>query len=136
MLQTTRSHGSILIVVDRFFKMTHFIPCSKTSDASHIAKLFFKEVVRLNVLHYTIVSDRDVKFVSYFWKTFCKLFGTTSKYSSAFHPQTDRQTEVINRNLGDMLHCLVGKKLGNWDIILLTAEFAYNNSVNKFTDNK
>ena len=72
-----------------------------------------------------------MKFVIYFWKTLWKLSGTTLKYSSAFHPQTDGQTEVANCSLGDMLRYLVGVKQGVWDLILSTAEFAYNNSVNR-----
>ena len=77
---------------------------------SHIAKLFFREVVKLHGLPSIIVYGSDVKFVSCFWKTLWKLFGTTLKISYAFHPQIDGQTEVIDHILGDMLRCLAGVK--------------------------
>lgn len=67
--RTARCHDSILVVVDRFSRMIHFIPCSKISDASKVAKLFFSEIIRLLGLSQTFVSDRDVRFMSYFWKT-------------------------------------------------------------------
>jgi len=87
--QTVRHHDSIFVVVDRFSKMAHFLPCAKTYDAFKVASLFFFEVVRLHGLPKTIVFNRDVKFVSYFWKTLWAKMGTKLQFSSAFHPQTD-----------------------------------------------
>jgi len=113
--------------------MAHFLACSKTDDASNVAKLVFREIVRLHGLPITIVSDRKVKFMSYFWKTLWKLCGTTLIFSTAFHPQTDGQTEVVNRNLGDPLRCVIGEKQGTWDLTLPLVEFAYNNAVNRST---
>jgi ribosomal protein L21E len=77
------------------------------------------------------VSDRDVRFVSYFWKTLWAKMGTKLKFSSAFHPQTDGQTEVVNRSLGNLLRCLVTDHHTTWDLLLPQAEFAYNSSVNR-----
>ena len=118
---TFRKPDSILVVVDRFSKMAHFLPCSKTSDASKITNLYFDEIVKLYGLPKTIVSDRDVHFMSCFWKTFWHLVGTKLKFSTAFHPQTNGQTEVVNRSLGNLLRCLVGEVNWNWDPILPTA---------------
>lgn len=77
---------SVLVVADRFSKRAYFIPYSKVYDASHVAKILFNEVVHLHGLPTTIMSDRDVQFVSYVWKSLWKLFGTSLKYSYAFHP--------------------------------------------------
>ena len=74
--KTARKHNFILVVVDRFSKMAHFLPYSKTSDASRVATIYFDEVVRLHGLPKTIISDMDVKFTSYFWKTLRHKMGT------------------------------------------------------------
>ena len=131
--KTSRGLDLIFVVVDRFSKMTHFISYSKIDDASHVAKLVFRDVVRLYGLPTSIVSDRDVKFMSYFWKTLWRLCGTTLKFSTTFHPQIDGQTEVVNRSLGELLQCVVWEKQGVWDLTLPLVEFAYNNAVNRST---
>jgi hypothetical protein len=131
--RTQRGHDSIFVVVDRFSKMTHCIPCQKTSDATHIANLFFKEVIRLHGLPRSIVLDRDTRFIGNFWRTLWKKMGTNLMFSVSYHPQTNGQTEVVNRSLGDLLRSLVTEHHSSWDNVLPQAEFAYDDSVNRST---
>ena len=131
--RTVRHQDCIMVVVDRFSKMAHFVPCSKTSDATRVAQLYFREVVRLHGLPKSIVSDRDVRFTSHFWRTLWSMLGTKLKFSTAYHPQTDGQTEVVNRSLGNLLRSLVGDNLTTWDLVIPHVEFAHNASANRTT---
>jgi hypothetical protein len=128
-----RGVDSIFVVVEKFSKMGHFIPCQKTSDATHIVNLFFKEVIRLHGLLKSIVSDRDTKFIGHFWRTLWEKLGTNLAFSLAYHPQTDGKTEVVNRSLGDLLRSLVTEHHSSWDNILPQSVIAYNDSVNRST---
>ena len=84
--RSKKGHDSFFVIVDRFSKMAHFIPSHETDDATHVADLFFIEVVRLQGVPRTIVSDRDVKFLSYFWKTLWRKLGTKLLFSTSSPP--------------------------------------------------
>ena len=128
---TTRRANSIFVVVDKFSKMSHFLPCRKSNDALHVVDLFFRDVYKLHGLPHSIVPNRDTKFPSHFLRTLWKRVGTNLNYSIAFHPQTDGQIEVVNQNLGNHLQCRVGDHPKEWEGILLVAEFAFNSSINR-----
>ena len=132
--RSRKGRDSIFVVVDRFSKMAHFISCHKTDDATHIADLFFREIIQVHGVPRSIVSDCDVKFLSYFWIVLRGKLGTKLLFSSNCHPQTDGQTKVVNRTLSTLLCTIIQKNLKNWEDCLPFIKFAYNRSVHSITD--
>ncbi|KAF7832179.1 putative gag-pol polyprotein [Senna tora] len=132
--KSKKGMDSIFVVVDRFSKMAHFIPCHKTDNATHIADMFFKEIVRLHGIPKSIVSDRDAKFLSHYWRVLWGKLGTKLLFSTACHPQTDGKTEVVNRTLSQLLRIVIQKNLKNLEDCLPFIEFAYNRCVHSSTD--
>jgi hypothetical protein len=127
--RTKRGRDSIFVFVNHFSKMAHFIPCHKSDNASHVADLFFTEIVHLHGVPNTIVSDRDAKFLSHFWRTLWFKLVTGLLFSTTCHPQTDGQTEVVNRTLSTMLQAVLKTNLKLWQECLPHIEFAYNRSI-------
>jgi hypothetical protein len=127
--RTKRGRDIIFVVVDCFSKMAHFIPCHKSDNASHVADLFFTKIVHLHGVPNTIISDRDAKLLSHFWRILWFKLGTKLLFSTTCHPQTDGQTEVINRTLSTMLRAILKTNLKLWEECLPHIEFAYNRSV-------
>ena len=126
--RTQTGYDAIFVVVCRFTKMVHYIPCVTAVSAPQLATLFFREVVKHHGMPLSIVSDRDPRFTSLFWQSLWKTWGTKLAMSTAYHPQTDGQTERANRTLEDMIRHYVGPDQTDWDEHLPALEFAYNNS--------
>ncbi|KAH0987503.1 hypothetical protein GBA52_014680 [Prunus armeniaca] len=114
------------VVVDRLTKYGHFIPLTHPFTAAKISDIFIKEIFRLHGMPKTIVSDRDPVFISNFWDSFFTAQVTQLCRSSSYHPQSDGQTEVLNRTLEHYLRCFVDDKPSTWVHWLLWAEWWYN----------
>lgn len=131
--RTKNGHDAIVVFVDKLTKMAHYAATTTNVTALELSQIFFKEVVRYHGLPESIVSDRDPRFTSIFWKALWTQLGTTLAMSTAYHPQTDGQTERQNRTLEEMLRSYVGPKQDDWDECLVAAEIAYNNSIQAST---
>jgi hypothetical protein len=130
---TLNKHDAIMVMVDRFSKMVHFVPTTTDVTAEGAARIFLERVISQHGLPLEIVSDRDPKFASRFWDCIWDALGTRLRLSSAFHPQTDGQTERANRTLEQMLRMYIDPRMVDWDDHLSMAEFAVNNSANEST---
>jgi hypothetical protein len=132
--ETAEGYSSIMVVVDRFTKMAHFIPLKGKPDARELATVFAREIWRLHGLPMDIVSDRDSRFTSRFWQSLLELLGIKGRMSTAFHPQTDGQTERVNQVLEAYVRAFCRYDQGDWADILPFAEYAYNNSASSATN--
>ncbi|KAG8492403.1 hypothetical protein CXB51_009696 [Gossypium anomalum] len=125
---TPKKKDAVWVVVDRLTKSAHFIPVRTDYSLDKLAELYIAKIVRLHGVPMSIISDRDPRFTSRFWKKLQEALGTKLNFSTAFHPQTDGQSERVIQVLEDMLRCCVLEFGGSWEKYLSLIEFAYNNS--------
>jgi hypothetical protein len=128
-LPSSGAANAILVVIDKFTKYGHFIPLHHPFSAQSVAKVFMDQVYRLHGLPSAIVSDRDKIFTSAFWKQLFHLAGTELRFSTAYHPQTDGQTERLNQCMETYLRCFVHACPSKWKQWLPLAEFWYNTTL-------
>nr|XP_051212601.1 uncharacterized protein LOC127330429 [Lolium perenne] len=118
----------ILTVVDRFSKYAHFIALGHPYTASSVARAFFDGIVRLHGFPSSIVCDRDPVFTRHVWRDLFRMAGVQLRFSTAFHPQTDGQSEVVNKVIAMYLRCVTGDHPRAWVDWLAWAEYCYNTS--------
>jgi hypothetical protein len=126
--RTRAGYDSIWVVVDRLTKSAHFIPVKTNYSSAVLAELYMSRIVCLHGVPKKIVSDRGTQFTSHFWQQLHEALGTHLNFSSAYHPQTDGQTERTNQILEDMLRACALQDQSGWDKRLPYAEFSYNKS--------
>ena len=131
--QSASGHDAIVVFVCKLTKMVHYAACSTTVTAPELAEIFLRTVIRQHGLPVNIISDRDPRFTAGFWRALWAKLGTTLTMSTAYHPQTDGQTENSNKTLETMLRSVVNFEQTDWDSHLHLAEFAVNNSKNATT---
>lgn len=132
-LPTCEKYDAIMVVVDRFTKLAHFSPCTNTITAEQTAKLYIDRIFRHHGVPTEIISDRGRQFDAKFARTFWESLGVNQKLSTAFHPETDGQTERVNSVINQYLRAYTSYQPDNWVPLLPLAEFAYNNTVHTAT---
>jgi len=126
-LPLAQEYNVILVVVDRLTKMVHFIPTTEKTLVEGLARLFKDNVWKLHGLLESIISDRGPQFAAGLMRELNRILGIESKLSTAFHPQTDGQTERVNQELEQYLRMFIDYRQEQWPDWLEMAEFVYNN---------
>jgi len=117
-------HDAAFVVIDRLCKQSVSLPCFKTTTAKDMARLYVDNIYRFYGAPESIVSDRGPQFISDFWNEFCRILGIKIKLSTAFHPQTDGQTEIMNQYLDQRLRPFVNYYQDNWSELLPMMDYA------------
>ncbi|MCO5590874.1 hypothetical protein L7F22_044849 [Adiantum nelumboides] len=131
--KTQSGHNGIWTIIDQFSKHAHFIPVKKTVKPQHLARLYVTPIFRLHGMPEMIVSVRDPRFTSLFWKAIWENIGTRLQFSPSFHPQTDGQSEIANSVVLDLLKSYISNQKTQWERYLPLVEFAYNNTIHSST---
>ncbi|GJS13345.1 putative reverse transcriptase domain-containing protein [Tanacetum coccineum] len=126
--KTSNGHDTIWVIVDRLTKSAHFIPTQETDSMETLTRLYIKEIVSRHEVPISIISDHDSHFTSRFWKSLQSALGTQLDMSTAYHPETDGQSERTIQTLEDMLRACVIDFGKGWERHLPLVEFSYNNS--------
>ena len=121
--RTYRKHDVIWVIIDRLTKSAHFLPINMTYSLDRLADLYINEIVRLHGVPKEIISDRDSRFLSRFWRSLQEYIGTKVKFSTAYHPQIDGQSERTIQTLEDLLRAYVMDWKGEWDKDISLIEF-------------
>jgi len=130
-LPESNGYNAICVIVDRLTKRAHFIPINNWFSSKDMAQLLYDKVYPLHGLPLQIILDREVQYLAELFQEWCKILGIESTMSTAYHPQTDGQTECVNQALEQYLRCYVDYNLSNWSDLLPSAEFAYNNQAHE-----
>ena len=132
-LPISNDYNAILVIVDKLTKYAHFIPCKTTINEEETAQLFFDYIVSHYGLPEQIISDRDARWTGTFWEDVCARMGIKRALTTAYHPQADGQTEVMNQILEIALRAYVSPSLDDWSQYLSSFTLAYNSSVHSST---
>ena len=132
-LVTRYVYNSVFVVVDRFTKYAEMIPFRHSYTAEQLDRVFLDRIVRYHGIPESIISDRDKLFTSNYWTTLLAAIGTKKKLSTAYHPQTDGQTERTNQTMETYLRIYSNQQQDNWVSLLPMAQIAYNNKLSEAT---